>query len=78
MAVHVRGIHRPALKRVHGGGPGTVDMAKLRIAGREIQHAPILETEGDAAVTYRRDVGGLAVDVAEGRLVLWDVFSNLR
>ena len=41
----IHDVHGPALGRVHGRGPGAVDVAKLRIAGRKIQHAPVLEAE---------------------------------
>ena len=54
-----RGDHRidgAALERMHGRGPGAVDVAKLRIARREIEHAPVLETERDPAVAHRRNL----------------------
>ena len=35
-----------ALERVHGRGPGPVGVAKLRIAGIDIEGAPFLEPEG--------------------------------
>ena len=63
------GIHRPALKRMHGRGPGAVDMAKLRIARCKIEHAPVPEAERHLAACDRRDLGRLAVDEPEAVVV---------
>ena len=63
------GIHRPALERMHGRGPCPVDMAKLRIAGGEVEHPPVAETEHHLAARDRRDLGRLAIDEPEAGIV---------
>ena len=63
------GIDRAALERVHGGGSGAVDMAELRVAGDEVERAPVLRAERNPAVLDRRDLGGAAVDEPEPGIV---------
>ena len=41
-------------ERMDGRGPGAVDMAKLRIALLEIEHAPAFEAERHRAVPQKR------------------------
>ena len=56
------GIDGPSLERVHGRGPGAIDMAKLRVSGAHVEHAPVLEAETDPPALHRRHLGRLAVD----------------
>ena len=56
------GVRGPALERVHSRGPGLIAMAELRVAGGEIEHAPVVQPERDSPVLHRRDLGGRAVD----------------
>ena len=46
------GIDRAALERVHGRGPGAVDVAELRVAWAQVEHAPVLEAERHLAVAH--------------------------
>ena len=57
------GIDRTVLERMHRGGPGAVYVAELRVAGEEVQSAPVLEAERAPSVAYRRDLGRAVVDV---------------
>ncbi len=43
-------VHRPALERMHGRGPGVVDMAQLGIVSPE--PTPALQTEDLTAVLF--------------------------
>ena len=62
-------VHRSSLERMHGRGPGAVDVAELQIAGVHIEHAPVLEPEGDPPVVHCRHVGGLTVHEPEACIV---------
>ena len=57
-------VHGPALERMHGRGPGVVEVAQLRIAPREFQRSPVLQPERHLAV-----LDGAAVDQPEGLVV---------
>ena len=58
-----------AMERMHGRGPGAVDVAKLRIARCEIEHAPVLETERHLVSLDLRDLCRLAVNEPETGVV---------
>ena len=57
-------VHRAALACVHGGSPGAVEVAELRVAG-DVEPAPILQAEPRPAVSDRCDLDRAAVDEPE-------------
>ena len=58
-------VDRPPLERVHGQGPGPVDMAELWIAHVHGERAPVLGPERHPPVVGRRHLLDLAIDEAE-------------
>ena len=63
------GIDRAPLERMHGRGPGAVDMAELRVARVHVEHAPVLEPDAEPSVVDPRHLRGLAVDEPEAGIV---------
>ena len=59
------GVHGPSLERVHRRGPGPVDMAKLRIAALEIEHASVLKPVAHHAAAHFGLLCSLIVDEPE-------------
>ena len=58
-----------SLERMHGGRPGMIQMAELRIAAPEFEPPPILKPERDAVLSDRRHLGRAAVHEPETRVV---------
>ena len=69
------GIDRAPPKRMHGRGPGTIDMAEQWIVRLEVEHAPVLEAERDLA---SGDLGGLALFLKQGDSACADGTIALR
>ena len=57
------------LERVHDHHPCAVDVAELRIARGEIEHAPVLQAEAHPAAHDLRYLGDAAVDEPEAGVV---------
>ena len=59
------GVHGPSLEHVHRRGPGPVDMAKLRVAALEIEHASVLKPEAHHGAAHIGHLRSLIVDEPE-------------
>ena len=62
-------VHGPALERVHGGRPGPVEVAELRIAVGESRRRSVLQAEAHAVTVDALHGRGRTVDQAEAGFV---------
>ena len=64
-------VHGPALKRVHGRGPGVVEMAQLRIATAQFQCLSVLQL-----VNARYEKGAMILTPNKGFAEWGDMFGD--
>ena len=62
-------VHRAALERMHGRGPGVVEVAELRVVAAELQLPPVLQNERHPPVPDLGNLGVPAVDEPEPGVV---------